>query len=450
MGKRRGLSREMRRSLRFRRRLLLFILLVFAFSPTLGTLYLMQHSVFPVFLDKSGPITKALHPPDYPTDHLSVPQKVQSHDTSQSLQECSSSSDKPGVCCAPWSTNTDEWWTMHPDWLVVEENSTHTCFSRYTDQAQLEFINNLQKLQWQTDCTKGVQKAQISSGYAAALMATARSFYAAYKQSKPFQITKAHDKAIWNFSPRNPEHWAYCPTKDMNCYFLPLSSCPAELGRDDGDRGIKPSGGQAKLEFAWLRQYAFRPRHRLRRKLVEYMQEQQTPVTTPCAAIHVRRGDIAFGRGRRYAAVDEYLQAGNITKGETVVLLTDDVSTIEEVEKYHKNDYNWVYLNRARVRGSTGGFEGFIPSQDPALEVLAIMSEIKLASSCNKLVHGKSGFVAIIVEAMENSGHPFETIYLQTQQDKKQQAKLDPKDRAEIYLNAIQERLEKDKKEATI
>jgi hypothetical protein len=98
----------------------------------------------------------------------------------------------------------------------------------------------------------------------------------------------------------------------------------------------------------------------------------------------------------------------------------------------------------------SGGFEAFIPSKDPALEILAIMAELEMATVCNKLVHGKSGFVAVIAEAMENAGHPFQTIYLQTQQNKQEQAKMDPKDRAEIYLKEIQERLEKKKQQVMV
>ena len=435
-GRSSGSAREARRSLRFRRRFLLLTLLVLAFSPSLFALYLLS--------------AKKIH-----REHLNNKHQTQDKTISgrASLEECASSAtESRKVCCALWTTNTDGWWTQHPGWEVGPENATHTCFTRMTaGSAQLEFVQKLHQLQWQSDCSTAVQAPQISSGYAAALMAVARSFYAAYRSHQPFQITRAHHKANWNFSPRRHHnkttHWASCPTEDMNCYYLNISSCPAVLGQHNAARGTKPSSTAAKDEFRWLRQYAFRPRHVVRLQLQRYFLEQQNVavVTRPCAAIHVRRGDIAFGRGRRYAAVDEYLEAGHIQKGETVLLLTDDVSATEEVEQYHKDDYNWVYLDRPRFRGSSGGFEGFIPSQDPAMEILAIMAELKLASQCNKLVHGKSGFVAVIVEAMENAGHPFETFYLQTQQNKQEQAKMDPKDRAQVYLQQIQERLERKK-----
>jgi hypothetical protein len=365
-----------------------------------------------------------------------------------------------GPCCAPWHVDTDTWWVHHPEWDVSSENTTHTCYTLLSDETRKQFLRQLYNRQWgdvssnnnnNNTCSNQVQKTQISSGYAAALMANARSFYAAYQSGKSFQISKGHANATWNFSPRNRTHWAYCETQDMNCWYLQLSPCPAELGRNDADRGPKPTLPKQRKEFLWLRSYAFRPRQRVRQKVLEF-REQHLPedrlrTISPCAAIHVRRGDIAFGRGRRYAAVEEYLQEGNITKGETVVVLTDDVSTIEEIEQYHAKDYNWIYLQRPRHRGSEGGFEGFIPSSDPAFEILAILVEIQLAGHCNKLVHGKSGFVATIADEMELSGHEYELIYLQTQLDKGDQPKVDPKERAASYLKAIQDR-HKEKEQA--
>ena len=235
----------------------------------------------------------------------------------------------------------------------------------------------------------------------------------------------------------------------MHCYYLSISPCSEELGRSDAPRGSKPSKQSALDEFRWLRQYAYRPRHVVRQHLQDYLEKAGIVLEelAPCTAIHVRRGDIAFGKGRRYAAVDEYLERGNVKPGDTVVLLTDDVSAVEEVENYLKDEYNWIYLDRPRFRGSAGGFEGFIPSKDPALEILAIMAEMRIAAQCNKLVHGKSGFVAVITEAMENAGNPYETFYLQTQQNKQEQAKMNPGDRAEVYLERIRERLENRKQQ---
>lgn len=93
------------------------------------------------------------------------------------------------------------------------------------------------------------------------------------------------------------------------------------------------------------------------------------------------------------------------------MLLTDDVSTIEEVERYHSKDYKWIYVKRQRVRGTEGGFNGHIPSGDEGLEVITIMAEVKLASQCNKLVSGHSGFVTTITDAMDAAGKKYKKFY---------------------------------------
>jgi hypothetical protein len=93
---------------------------------------------------------------------------------------------------------------------------------------------------------------------------------------------------------------------------------------------------------------------------------------------------------RRYAAVQEYLDAAHVEEGDNIFLLTDDNSTLEEIHKYHPN-YNWTYMNRPRNNGIDGGWEGHIPSGVPEFEVLTILTEIGLASQCSKLVHGNSG-----------------------------------------------------------
>lgn len=350
-----------------------------------------------------------------------------------------------GPCCAQWTFDTDEWWTWHPQYRIGLQNKTHTCFEKIQDVEHIEFLEKVQNLQWlrndEDSCLRGVQKPQISSGYAAALMSISRSFYSAYRQGKSFQMTRHHAAARWNFAVQNQSHWAYCESLDMNCFFIPIGKCPAAIGRSDADIGAKPTHERQKKEFLWLRQYAFRPRHVLRHNLEEYLDEALvgTSEIEPCSAIHVRRGDIAYGKGRRYAAVDEYLQVGNISKGETVVLLTDDVSAVNEVEEFLKDDYNWVFLRRPRNRGPEGGFEGFIPSQDPSFEVLAIMAEAQLAGRCHKLVHGKSGFVAVIEDQLIASGNAYERIHLPVQLDKRTQPKLKPGERAEKYMKAIRE-----------
>lgn len=139
----------------------------------------------------------------------------------------------------------------------------------------------------------------------------------------------------------------------------------------------------------------------------------------------------------------EYIDKGQIQRGETIVLLTDDASTIEEVETYHATNYNWVYLKRQRTRGTEGGFNKHIPSGDQALEVITIMSEVKLASQCDTLVAGDSGFVTIITDAMNAIGRTYKQFTVRTrikEVDAKKDRNKDAKLRAEEMLRNIDAR----------
>jgi hypothetical protein len=137
-------------------------------------------------------------------------------------------------------------------------NTTHTLLHPLRDR---RFSSPAYNRQWgnasnNNSCSNQVQKTQISSGYAAALMANARSFYAAYQSGKSFQISKGHANATWNFSPRNRTHWAYCETQDMNCWYLDLSPCQP-VGRNDADRGPNPRY-ETTPNSCGSRSYAFR------------------------------------------------------------------------------------------------------------------------------------------------------------------------------------------------
>ena len=144
------------------------------------------------------------------------------------------------------------------------------------------------------------------------------------------------------------------------------------------------------LDFEWQRQYMMRPKHVMRIELYKMKQILNLPL--PCVTMHVRRGDAGFPRApyRRYAAVQEYLDAADVEEGANIFLLTDDNSTIEEINEHHPN-YKWFYLDRPRNRGVDGGWEGHIPSGKPEFEVLTILTEFSLASQCEKLVQGDSG-----------------------------------------------------------
>jgi hypothetical protein len=131
--------------------------------------------------------------------------------------------------------------------------------------------------------------------------------------------------------------------------------------------------------------------------------------------MHVRRGDAGMvGEFRRYAAVQEYIDAANITRGETIFLLTDDESTIEEVRNVHANQYNWIYVDRPRATNVKGGFNSHFPSGDPAFEMLVLDTELTVASRCDKVVRGCSSFMENMLLSMNLDNKQYVEYYIDT------------------------------------
>jgi len=136
----------------------------------------------------------------------------------------------------------------------------------------------------------------------------------------------------------------------------------------------------------------------------------------------------------------EYIDTAQIAKGGTIVLLTDEESTIQEVETYHATDYNWIYLDRQRQNGTAGGFNRHIPSGDEALDAISIMAELKLAAQCQRLVAGDSGFVAQITDARNAIGKTFQRFTVKTrisEQAAKKDRNILPQQRVEKMLKEI-------------
>ena len=63
-----------------------------------------------------------------------------------------------------------------------------------------------------------------------------------------------------------------------------------------------------------------------------------------------------------------------------------------------------MYLNISRHRGSSGGYENHIAADNPANEVIAILSIFKLAKQCDTFVHGYSQFADEIYSKMVLTG----------------------------------------------
>ena len=132
----------------------------------------------------------------------------------------------------------------------------------------------------------------------------------------------------------------------------------------------------------------------LRNNVYVNIKTKAPPISLPCAAIHVRRTDVALEEtwARQHFAISDYLQKlkekGTNTKN--ILLFTDDENALEEALEVHP-EYNWMYLNISRHKGSSG-YENHIAANNPANEVIALLSIFKLAKQCDTFVHGYSQF----------------------------------------------------------
>ena len=340
-------------------------------------------------------------------------------------------------CCTNWhGPNFDDWWLHNPEWIISTENDTGFCFSKISNKSQSDFLTRIYNLQWnKTNCSAIVQTHQVSSGFGASLMTVIKPFYFSFLAGRPFQMTKHWHGASSLFAATDNKSEFFCNTTDLGCYLLPWSPCAPDYGRNDPIRGAIQRHSE---EFMWFKQYASRLKQNVRRQIVLTL-SKYPKVELPCTAIHIRRGDSGLPRYpfRRYAAVSEYLEAGRVLENDTIVLLTDDASPIEEVNLFHPN-YNWIYADRPRNNGSLAGFDSHIPSGDPVSDFFAIQAEIRLASRCSKFVYGKSGFVDIILDQMQAVGnHNVSRYYVNTAISQDEAQSIRGRNRGSVLIEQI-------------
>jgi hypothetical protein len=315
--------------------------------------------------------------------------------------------DTANVCCAPWDVDLDPWWQHNPPWRVSSENDTHFCFSQLpvrskTDQEHAAFLLALHEVQWHGNCSTVHARPQINSGFSASLNFLHKGFITAWATKRPFQITQQKETFAWTYATYENQT-GVCPTRDARCYFLPVSNCQARIKQNDGDGlfhdYIKEYQGR------WLREYLTRPRQWLRKRLYEYQKSAAWPnLQAPCSVLHVRRTDVtlekAMRKKRRYFPISDYVK--HVIPGSNILLMTDDQSAVDEALGLHPN-YTWYFINRTRHYGASGGLNHHIPSQDPLLEIIIILAELRLASHCKTLIHTHSGFVDLIREAVQST-----------------------------------------------
>jgi len=295
--------------------------------------------------------------------------------------------------CFPWTVDTDGWWTHHPEYEVSLQNETHFCYSRIDDEDQVNFVRDLYESQWKVDCSNDYQKQEMTSGMGSLIDVLTGHMLAAYKNGRPYQSAIAPGVLQWNlkwmYAAPNNSSWAWCETGNIKCYLLPFGGCPTVPGRLDGDIAL-PSGKRIKeQERVWTRRYVRRLQQNVRRHVYELIHNRTVfpsydnlATANHCTVMHVRRGDAGLLAPpfRRYAAVSEYIEAAHIGRGETILLLTDDESTLAEIAEFHADDYDWVYSRRPRVNLTQGGFSGHTPSNDGAFEFTLMEAEFELGT----------------------------------------------------------------------
>lgn len=332
-------------------------------------------------------------------------------------------------CCIPWDVNVDEWRTHHPDWHIVFQDHASYCFAKY-EEPKASFFRELYRLQWldpqdedsnitdiyqrtalppsRRNCSNVFQNFQINSGMGASTGAVLNGLFTAHQERRPYQINSFRVGFQWMYAANDKSSWAWCPTTDLKCYILPVGNCVNTVGFDNGDQVSRPK--KTWKQYKWLGEYLMRFQYetlvRIRNESSSILGPKFNENGEKCTAIHVRRGDAGLSRQpfRRYAGLAEYIKAGNISKHDLVLILTDDQSTIYEAETFYP-DYTWTYMRRSRVNITYGGFENHIPSGDPAREFVSVYAESMAAARCNKIVHGNSGFVTAVIRTRQSLGY---------------------------------------------
>ena len=119
----------------------------------------------------------------------------------------------------------------------------------------------------------------------------------------------------------------------------------------------------------------------------------------------MRRSDVILHDefARKYFPVTDYVHLIPAYRRkdpkQTVFLLTDDQNAIDEAHEFHP-ELRWKYINRTRFRGSEGGWEHQTPSNNPAKEVITLLSTFDLVKECSLLVHGSSKFSEMLWHIM--------------------------------------------------
>ncbi|CAB9504135.1 expressed unknown protein [Seminavis robusta] len=321
--------------------------------------------------------------------------------------------------CVPWDTtemNVDEWWTHHPMWEMGPNNATHQCFQPMADEREAKLLEELYRVQFVTgDCTNMTTKRTWSSGWGADFENIVDGFFHALKTGTPVQM--GTDR--WHYADNSVKKKQTdeslriaCPQRNMFCYFLPYSRCPPQDKGWEGDFLTPPAKGLE--EYNWLVHYATRQQSWLRKRVSDFVQQQQANLVAPCSVLHVRRADVVFhgSHSRKYHGIEEYLehaQQKNMTVHKNILILTDDFNAIPEA-KAKFPDYNWIYIDRPRIKSANAKWEQHLASDDPVYEMVVLQSIFRLVKQCSQLIRSSSNFGEHVKWEMQSKGQAIEDL----------------------------------------
>ena len=348
-----------------------------------------------------------------------------------------------GFCCGIWNVSSDSWWIHHPQWEVVSENSEIFCFSPMKDTEKSRFLEEVHWTQWQIDisnageirdlqslqtplstdynftvnCSDMRSSVSINSGYGAAISFLLASFWEAHTQQKPFQTIQQWPWLYANDDANST--WIKCPVHDQSCFYLPVSPCDRTNKKQARlEARPDPTNTTERSHWLWLEEYLTRPNQATRQELQRLRQSLEEKLQDGVLCMHVRRGDAGSPQPpfRRYAAVQEYLDLAKPENNATIFLMSDDASTIEEVQKYHSSKFQWVYTDKIRTQGVKRGFNNHVPEGSSGPDELAYITlEQSLASSyCGAFVYGNSGYAYTLIEKINLKGRDVHEYYLET------------------------------------
>ena len=302
--------------------------------------------------------------------------------------------------CFSWKINSDKWWTHNPEWVISFQNETTYCFRPLQEESEFrKTMLKLYEVQFRGDCDQVLTKHMWSSGWGADWSNVIDGLRMAVRVKQPFQIMDNH----WHYAAKKDGSAPVCPLKTKDCYYLPMSRCKPRDERKYKDAFYGPAQPRYIDELNhWYLHFATRPQQWLRKEVHDFVQTIDLP--SPCSVVHVRRGDVVLHgqHARRYHAIEEYVTAagGNLTK--TIFLITDDANAISEARAKYPN-HDWVIIDRPRYQGKEGGWERHIPSDDPKLETVVLLSIFELVKRCDVLVHSRSNLSDYIAGIMSSA-----------------------------------------------